>query len=226
VILRARSEHRAPTRPTAPRCAAATGFALLALLAAGCASTPRALEWRAAPSEAPLDYDDAALAWTREVRVYRLVEHVATMRATLESPSLRAARRRAIGERFVAGSIEADRAGLGPDGDALVVVVSVSTSWRKHNDLAERDSMWRLSLVGAGGVRVDPLRVERLDTSGNAGAVYPGTNEFSKTYRVSFPAYGPDGRALVGDALTFVMASSLGEGRATWALTTASARSP
>lgn len=200
------------------------------ILAVGCASAPRPLEWRAAPSaapsEAPSDYDDVVLAWTREVRIYRLVEHVATVRATLESPTLRAERRRLIGERFVPGSVEADRAGLGPDGDELVVIVSASTSWRKYNDLAERDSMWRLSLVGAGGARVDPVRVERLITTGNAGIVYPGANEFSKTYRVSFPAYAADGHALVGDALTFVMASSLGEGQMTWALTTASARSP
>ncbi len=176
------------------------------------------------------DYDEILDRWTRHDRVYDILQTVLFVDATFHSPEFRVgflARHRDI---YGQGSEEARRLALTDEGaeEGLEFFISAWTPSDKNNDFEDADSIWRVTLEGDGGARVDG-EVRRIKTSANVRIIYPYVTDFARTYAVRFPRTTPTGAAVLTGAtrrLTLRLTSAAGEATLIWEMEPSSAAPP
>jgi hypothetical protein len=166
------------------------------------------------------DYEEILDRWTRHARVYDILQTVVFADATFHSPEFRVgflARHRHI---YGQGSEEAQRLALTDEGaeEGLEFFISTWTPADRNNDLEDADTIWRVTLEGEGGVRVDG-RVRRIKTSANVRIIYPYITDFARTYAVRFPRTAPTGEPVLTSQtslLTLRLTSAAGEAVMSW----------
>jgi len=177
--------------------------ALVILMATACAGAPPAVHldgnW---PERAP-DYRDATRAWTRKTVVWRELQQVCDVSATLKSAEWRAAfvaeqARRTRMSRDAANMLAAsERAAADAGWEVELLLATEKPDW---NDLSKRErSMWRIALVGDDGREVLPTSVLADKRPHDVvRAWFPGKTHWHRAYTITFPRDAPDGRPLVG----------------------------
>ncbi len=168
------------------------------------------------------DYKEVLGRWTRSDKVYELLEAVLFVSATFHSPEFRQAFLVAHPNVYGRGSDEARRLALLEGGaeenfEFFFAAYTADASW---NDFGKEESIWRVTLEGDEGEKVDGV-VTRLKTNANLRVTYPYVTPWSRTYAVRFPRTGSDGRLLIrptADHFTVRFSSALGEGVLTWYL--------
>jgi hypothetical protein len=166
------------------------------------------------------DYEDILDRWTRHARVYDILQTVVFADATFHSPEFRVgflARHRHI---YGQGSEEARRLALTDEGaeEGLEFFISTWTPADRNNDLEDADTIWRVTLEGDGGVRVDG-QVRRIKTSANVRIIYPYITDFARTYAVRFPRTASTGETVLTSEtslLTLRLTSAAGEAVMSW----------
>jgi hypothetical protein len=94
-------------------------------------------------------------------------------------------------------------------------VVCFYTPGPSFNDLEKADSSWRLWFIDARGVKVEAAKIEPLRVKHKKDYYfYPSYNDWSRLYRVSFPARGPDGQPLTAETGTVTLRVTGVEGMA------------
>lgn len=80
----------------------------------------------------------------------------------------------------------------------LDFLLSLYTARRAWNDLAAKDSIWRVELLAPGGAVFLPLSIERVfQPDANLIALYPFISRFATTYKIRFAATDEEGEALL-----------------------------
>lgn len=179
---------------------------------------------RLMPLEAPSaeDYEEVLERWTRSDKVYELLEGRLFVSATFHSPEFRQAFVLAHPNVYGRGSDEARRLATFEGGaeENFEFFFSAYTADASWNDFGKDDSIWRVTLEGEDGERVDGA-VTRLKTNANLRAIYPYVTPWARTYSVRFPRTGAAGQLLISPAarhFTLRFSSALGEGVLTWHL--------
>lgn len=197
--------------------------ALCLSLGAACArSEPRRVRLQHLSAPAAEDYDEVLERWTRSDKVYSLLEARLFVSATFHSPEFRQAFAVAHPNVFGPGSDEARRlasleGGAEENFEFFFSAYTANATW---NDFGKEDSIWRVTLEGDDGERVDGV-VTRLRTNANQRVMYPYVSAWAKTYTVRFPRTGAAGQLLISPAskqFTLRFTSALGEGVLTWHL--------
>jgi len=170
------------------------------------------------------DYDEVLNRWTRRDRVYDRLRSVLFVDATFHSPEFRVAFLARHREVYGRGSEEARRLALTETEEGveegLEFFISAWTPQVHDNDMSDADSIWRVTLEGQGGVRVDGT-VRRVKTSANVRVIYPYVTDFARTYAVRFPRTSATGEPLITvatDQFVLRLTSAIGEARMTWRL--------
>ena len=200
--------------------------AVVAVLVAGCASTPVVVSLgEPSPPPTSKDYVNQLKKWTRHAHLRNDFDQALDVDATLRSPEFR--------EAFAAKYIEIYRIGsenqahtrgeiLSDGADSYEFHIETATHDYALNDLTSAKTVWRLTLVDDEGHEVQPTRVvgqkERrtLDEQ-----FYPYVNIFSRGWTVRFPRTRIDGSPLVGGetkALTLRFAGPQGSVDLVWVL--------
>lgn len=138
--------------------------------------------------------------WTRSDKIYRNFETHLIASATYFSEPMR---RGYVAEYVRAFDLPTDEADfmleqkLNADRRDIEFVITWYTPRMRDNDLDDADSSWRLWFIDADGVKVGASKVKRLRVRHTKEHfLFPEYNEWSRLYRVTFPAVGPDDRAL------------------------------
>ncbi|HPQ69304.1 MAG TPA: hypothetical protein PKW95_09240 [bacterium] len=138
--------------------------------------------------------------WTRSDKIYRNFETHLIVSATYFSESMR---RGYVAEYARAFDLPADETDfmleeqLNKDRRDVEFIIVWYTPRMRDNDLDDPDSSWRLWFIDADGVKVGASQVKRLRVRHTKEYfLFPEYNEWSRLYRVTFPAVGPDGQAL------------------------------
>lgn len=168
------------------------------------------------------DYDEILDRWTRHDRVYDILHTVLFVDATFHSPEFRVAFLARHRDIYGQGSEEARRLALTDEGaeEGLEFFISAWTPATKNNDFEAADSIWRVTLEGEGGARVDG-QVRRIKTSANVRIIYPYVTDFARTYAVRFPRVTPTGEPVLSsrtERLTLRLTSAAGEATLLWQL--------
>jgi hypothetical protein len=193
------------TRPTA--------LALLAIALAGCGALQGA-QSRLPPREPQPGPDDGAYAdlrdaATRRAGLYDGFVHRADATATWLSPEVREAGTRRLAAWQGWTTAELDAALAAQQAEAAKgeqFVVSLYTAERKHNDLANQGSIWRIQLDD-GTVQASATAVEVLPDDANTRQLFPYVGRFDTVYRVRVPWTGAP---LAGRPFTLKLLSALG----------------
>lgn len=196
-------------------------FTLLLALTA-CAGQQEPLSLQPQAELTADDYDDVLARWTRKDEIYDGLDSKLFVFATFHSPEFRKAFLVRHTSVYGKGSEEASRVMLtsGESEENLELFFSASTSSAQWNDFDELDSIWRITLEGDDGEKVDG-KVEKLKTTANLRVIYPFINDFAKTYAVRFPRMTPLGKPVLSNAsksLKLKISSALGEAQMSWAL--------
>lgn len=192
------------------------------VLLASCAGQPEPVSLQATRELHAQDYDEVLARWTRKDQVYDGLDSKLFAFATFHSPEFRRAFLLRHTDVYGKGSEEASRLMLTtPDAEEnLEFFFAASTSSPTWNDFAEKDSIWRITLEGDEGERVDGT-VEKLKTTANLRVIYPFINDWARTYAVRFPRVSAMGKPIISaqsKQFTMRVASALGEARLTWKL--------
>jgi hypothetical protein len=139
----------------------------------------------------PKDYDHVRDTWTRHAKLVRDLGTVLEVWATLKSADFRQAYVQQYGEVY----------GLSPEERAQLRtaqleaarisydfhVVAQSTEW-KWNDLEQKESVWKITLVDGAGHELAPSQVsfEKLPDL-YLRKFFPQRTDFSRIYSVRFP---------------------------------------
>ena len=194
-----------------------------ALVGAGCAGRrPPLVDFSEAvtPHEAR-DYDGVRDTWTRHVKLVRDIGTVLEVWATYKSADFRQAYVQQYGELY----------GLSPDervqlrGAQLEAartsydfhVVAQSTDW-KWNELEQKDSVWKITLIDGAGHELSPSQVtfEKLPEL-YLMRFFPTRTDFCRIYTVRFAREATS--KFLGAAtgrLTFRVAGPVGAAELTW----------
>jgi hypothetical protein len=168
------------------------------------------------------DYEDVLARWTRKDEVYDGLDSKLFVFATFHSPEFRKAFLLRHTSVYGKGSEEASRVMLtsGDSEESLELFFSASTSSAQWNDFDEGDSIWRITLEGDEGEKVDG-KVEKLKTTANLRVIYPFINDFARTYAVRFPRITALGKPVLSNAskrMILRISSALGEAEMIWFL--------
>jgi hypothetical protein len=203
---------------------AGRGLAALALLVAGC-SAPRPAVLHGAP--APLsaeDYPAVLETWTRADKLYQGLENKLFITATYHAPELRRAFAIAFPEIYGHGGTVTRQelvdltAAAEQSNTFFLAVYTPVTQW---NDLAQSDSIWRLTLIGDNEVAVSPTAIELVKIDENLRTVYPYIGRFDRCYLARFPLADLMERLVIEPAVTgfrLRVASALGAAELVWTL--------
>jgi hypothetical protein len=208
-----------------PMMMTATAMAVLAALAggSGCATrrSPVVDFSDAVTAHQPGDYDRVREAWTRHSKLVRDIGTVMEIWATFKSADFRQAYVQQYAELY----------GLNPDDRAQLLtaqleaartnydfhVVAQSTEW-KWNELEQKDSVWKITLIDGAGHELAPSSVtfEKLPEL-YLMRFFPTRTDFSRIYTVRFPRE-PAGKFLgaATGRLTLRVAGPLGASELTW----------
>lgn len=195
---------------------------LLFFALCGCATPHEPLTLQPTGELHAEDYEEVLAKWTRKDEVYDGLDSKLFIFVTFHSPEFRRAFLLRHTDVYGKGSEEASRLTLtSPEAEEnLEFFFSASTSSQAWNDFAQPDSIWRITLEGDDGERVDG-KIDRLKTTANLRVIYPYINDYARTYAVRFPRMSQMGHPVVSAAskrFTLRIASALGEARLTWFL--------
>jgi hypothetical protein len=202
--------------------AAALGLGLLAG-AAGCASRrPPTVDFSdGLKSHQAGDYDRVRETWTRHAKLVRDIGTVLEVWATMKSADFRQAYVQQYGELY---GLSADERGQLRTAQLEAArtnydfhVVAQSTEW-KWNELEQKDSVWKITLVDGAGHELAPSQVifEKLPEL-YLMRFFPTRTDFSRIYTVRFSRDAAS--KFVGAAtgrLTFRVAGPLGASELVW----------
>jgi len=188
-------------------------LALLALALAGC-GTWQGVKSRLPPREPQPGPDDGAYAdlrdaATRSARLYDGFVHRADVTVAWLSPEVRDAGTRRMAAWQGWSTAELDAALESERAEAArgeQFFVSLYTADRKHNDLADPGSIWRIQLDD-GAQQASASAVEVVPIDANALQLFPFIGHFDRAYRVRVPWTGAP---LQGRAFSLRLLSSLG----------------
>jgi hypothetical protein len=191
------------------RCA----LALVALALAGC-GTWQGVKSRLPPREPQPGPDDGAYAdvrdaATRSARLYDGFVHRAEVTVTWLSPEVRDAGTRRLAAWQGWTTAELDAALAAQQAEAAkgeLFFLSFYAADRKHNDLANQGSIWRIQLDD-GAVQAPAAAVELVPIDANALQLFPFIGHFDTAYRVRVPWTGAP---LQGRPFSLKLLSSLG----------------
>lgn len=200
---------------------------LLALgaAAAGCASArPAIVDFsEATKSYRAEDYGTVYDAWTRHAKAVADVGTVMEIWATLESWDFRQAYIAKYSKTYDLPEGERESLAKAQLDTARAVyeihLVAQSTNDR-WNDLANRNSPWRVTLLDGTGAELAPTKVkqEKLPDA-YEGEFFPSRTPFSRTYTLRFVKPEGAGATFVGPAsgrLILRLASPVGKVEVTW----------
>jgi len=163
--------------------------------------------------------------WTRNATIYHnYFSTVAIFSATFFSEPMRRAFVSEWGRAYDLPVAERERrlAEVATDtAQRVEFVVSFYTPAPKFNDLDRDDSSWRLWLIDAKGAHVEAAKIEPIRVKHEKDTYfYPSYNDWSRLYRVYFPAVGPDNQplALTAGAVTLRVTSVEGAADLVWEL--------
>jgi hypothetical protein len=167
------------------------------------------------------DYDRVRETWTRHAKLVRDIGTVLEVWATMKSPDFRQAYVQQYGELY--GLSTDDRTQLrnaqleAARTNYEFHVVAQSTEW-KWNELEQKDSVWKITLIDGAGHELAPSQVtlEKLPEL-YLMRFFPTRTDFSRIYTVRFAhdASGKFAGATTG-RLTFRVAGPLGASELTW----------
>jgi hypothetical protein len=196
---------------------------LVAVALAGCAtSRPQSVDFSdASKSYRAGDYPAVFDAWTRHAKAVQDVGTVMEVWATLKSWDFRQAYIAKYakiydlpeGERETLAKSQHDQA------KALYEIHLVAQSTNdRWNDLGNRNSPWRITLLDGTGAELAPttVKVEKLPDAYES-EFFPMRTPFSKTYTLRFVR--PEGESFVGPAsgrLILRLASPVGKVEVAW----------
>lgn len=199
---------------------------------AGCTTPRPAAFYGHGRSLALEDYPAVIDTWTRSDRVYSGFDTKIFVTATFHSPEFRRAFAIAFPEIYGHGGNITRRELVDLTGDIEQfhnLFMAVYTPELKWNDLAQPDSIWRISLIGADEVAVDPTEIIMVKIDANLRAVYPYVGRFDMGYLVRFPLTDAMKRVVVHGGtrnVTLRIASALGVAELRWDLAPSSGGSP
>lgn len=188
-------------------------LALLALALAGCGAI-QGVKSRLPPREpqpGPEDgaYADLRDATTRRARLYDGFVHRADVTATWLAPVVRdaGARRLAAWQGWTAAELDAALAAQQAEAEkGEQFLVALYTADRKHNDLADQGSIWRIQLDD-GTLQAPATSVEVVPIDANTRQLFPFIGPFDHVYRVRVAW---SGAPLAGRPFSLKLLSSLG----------------
>ncbi len=194
--------------------------AALVLLCA-CASSSQPLKLQSELRLTADSYDEVIDRWTRYDSVYDWLNSIMFVHATFHSPEFRKAFSIRHPEVYGPGSEEAGRLlRTRPESNKFhEFFLSLSTTDFRWNELDQEDSIWRVTLQGDDGARIEG-QVERITINGNLRVIYPHIEDFDRTYAVRFPV-SIEGKKLLSERtsqVTLRITSALGEAELTWRL--------
>jgi hypothetical protein len=200
---------------------------LLAILLAGCASSPKVVVSLDPPAAQPTakDYVNLLKRWTRHGHIIADFDEALSVDATLHSPEFRAA----YAEKFI------DVYKLSPDDAArkrAELAAQIANIWEIHlntaghtwevNEMLPSKKQWRLQLVDDKGRAVESSEVKLVrDRIEVEQEFYPQAGIFTRAWNVRFPRLMPDGSPLVGPdtkSLTLRIAGPKGSVDLVWRL--------
>lgn len=187
--------------------------ALLSLALAGCGAV-QGVKARLPPREprpGPEDgaYADLRDAASRRARLYDGLVHRADLNGAWLSPEVREAgvRRMAAwqgwGQAELQAALDADRAEAAKGEE---FVLSLYTADPRHNDLADKGSIWRVQLDD-GATQAMATSVEVMPADATTLQLFPFVGPFDRVYRVRVPWAGPP---LAGRPFTLKVLGALG----------------
>lgn len=193
---------------------------LFSLLLASCASQPEPLSLQPTKELTPEDYDEVLSNWTRKDEIYDGLDSKLFVHVTFHSPEFRRAFLLRHTDVYGKGSEEASRLMLtSPEAEEnLEFFFSASTASAGWNDFAQPDSIWRITLEGDDGEKVEG-KVEKRKITANLRVIYPFITDFAKTYAVRFPRMTAMGKPVLSTTTQQFMlriASALGEATLVW----------
>jgi len=158
-------------------------------------------------------YAQELARWTRNEEVYRRFEAKVFLTATYHSAAFREAyvqKRTAI-----LWLRPQDRARLEQEEQRrsehfYEFFVAIYTGARSWNDLERKESIWRVTLQGPRGERVQPAEIQRVDPqNAEIVAFYPYLDAFRQGYLFRFPRVAESGQPLLeGDLDAFWLSFS------------------
>ena len=195
------------------------GLALVGVLSA-CAGPPRPLSLQPPEDVGAVDYQDVLGRWTRSETIFDGLYSVAYLHATLHAPELRRAFLQRFPDAYGRGSEEARRLTLADPAAEThwEFFLSASTAKYQWNDLADEDSIWRITLRSDDGPEVDAT-VRAIPLNANLRVFYPYLTPFSNGYGLEFPLTTPEGAPLIGPETRQVVlriSSAIGATELTW----------
>jgi hypothetical protein len=202
------------------------GFYLgIGVAVAGCASTrPVIVDFSEAhKSYRAEDYSAVHDAWTRHAKLVADIGTVMEIWATVESWEFRQAYIAKYAKVYDLPEGERESLAKAQFDTARAVyeihLVAQSTNDR-WNDLANRDSPWRLTLLDGTGAELAPttVKVEKLPDA-YEGEFFPSRTPFSRTYTLRFVKPDGAGATFVGPdsgRLILRLASPVGKVEVTW----------
>jgi len=138
--------------------------------------------------------------WTRSARLYKNFSTIAIFSATYFSLPMRRAYVSEYGRAYDMPMVEREamlQREIDDAGRRIEMVLTFYTPRERFNDLSRPESSWRLWLIDANGVKVEAAKIEQIRVRHKKEyLLYPHYNEWSRLYRASFPAVGPDGKPL------------------------------
>jgi len=174
-------------------------YLLLTLLVGACATT--AVKSDLTYQGTYSSYERIIDNWTRSERLYKNFATEAVVSATYFSLPMR---RVFVAEWARAFDLPAEErtALLAEQIDgaerSVEFVISFYTPKHRYNDLHKNDSSWRLWFIDANGRKVGSSKIERMRVRHRKEYYFfPYYTEWSRLYRVVFPAVGDDGQPLV-----------------------------
>jgi hypothetical protein len=168
----------------------ALGLAAFCLI--GCAGQqPKRVDFsESGQTYRPQDYDRVHRHWTRHSRLIKDIGTVLEVWATLKSWDFRQAYIEKYADLYVLG--EAERASLRAaeleaSREVYELHLTVQSTNYKWNDLEQKDSPWRLSLLDGTGAELAPVSIEFVKLPElYEMQFFPTRTDFSRTYVVRF----------------------------------------
>ena len=197
---------------------------LASLLWLGCAGHPPAVLYGKSEQFKPGDFPRVLETWTRSDRLYAGIENKLFLSATYHSPALRRAFAVAFPDIYGHGGEVTKRELVELTGDVeqfhtfFVTMYTPNTKW---NDLAQDDSIWRVTLAGSDEVVVKPKEIVPVKIDANLQRVYSHIGRFDKAYLVRFALTDPLQAIVIGPktrSFTLRAASALGAAELVWQL--------
>ncbi|MBI5788758.1 MAG: hypothetical protein HZA78_07895 [Candidatus Schekmanbacteria bacterium] len=160
---------------------------LLIALSLTLSCQPRYFWWRQPPESFPL----LLRKWTQTGKVYHGMNTILLVSATYMHSDVRRAFIKQYIEDLHLTPQEQEKLAQEQKADAekglqfIVAIFSDEEDWQK---LEKDDTIWKVSLAGSGGLRVEPISVEHMkEVPIYLKSYYPFIAQFKRVYKITFP---------------------------------------